>query len=373
MSTSRPNRRSSKPRSSFDYQRFLARRERLVNSAFVFFVTWFAIFIVVFIGSPWWELIARFQDITLWGNLTVARVLPLGAWVLAFFAIGGPWMLRNLHRPPQLLLLLRDFQSSTAAQLASSYVRRHGAAWGYWITLENADLRAIDSIGGEVETDPENENDPTEKPPIGAWWMTSSALGLASTTMLLLNHLESAPLRWMRRTSEDFGIIGTIAFGVIAITGICAIWLASTLIIRWVLLKVQRTIFLPKRINSEETFQRVLNAIFSRIRRRATTVTLGPLPVISVDDAWWKDAVLRCINEARLIVFIITARESAALTWEMNQVRHLFDPRRTLYIELDGDNLRLTDGNRNPIPGRASGSKEKRIEAAVHSMLVSAG
>ena len=75
----------------------------------------------------------------------------------------------------------------------------------------------------------------------------------------------------MRRVLDRFGLIGELAFGV------CAIWLASALTIRWVLLKVQRTAYLPARINSAETCQSVLDTIVSRVRHRATTLTLGPL------------------------------------------------------------------------------------------------
>ncbi len=328
---------------------------------------------VVGIGSQWWAPLARLKGATIWGDLTVDRLLALGALVSVVVCIGGPWLIRNLRRPPQLFILLRDFQSSAAAQLASRYVRQHGAAWGYWLTLENADLQATDSVSGEAEIDPDDEKDRNKKPPVGAWWITSLVLGLVSTTVLLLSYLDSAPLQWMRRTSEHFGLIGDLGFGVVSIAGICTVWLATALSIRWVLLKVQRSAVLPERINSAETCQRVLDMIVSRVRRRATTLTLGPLPVISVGDAWWEDAVLRCIAEARLVVFIITARESTALNWEMDQVRQLFDPRRTLYIELSGDDLCLTDGTGDPIPGTSLGPEEDRIEAAVRRMLVGDG
>lgn len=325
---------------------------------------------MVNIGSGWWAPLAILRETPIWGNLTVDRLLALGALVSIIVTIAGPWLIRNLHRPPQIFILLRDFQSSDATQLASSYVRHHGAAWGYWLTLENADLQAVEGVSGEAEIDPDNENDRNEKPPVGAWWFTSLALGLVSTTVLLLSHLDSAPLRWMRETLDHLGLIGDLVGGVISIAGIGTVWLATTLIIRWVLIKVQRTAVLPGRINSVETFQRVFDTIIFRVRRRATTLTLGPLPIISVDDTWWKDAVLRSIAEARLVVFMTTARDSEALNWEMDQVGQLFDSHRTLYIKLSGDDLHLTDGNGDPIPGTSLGQKEERIEAAVSSMLL---
>lgn len=365
----------SGPDSSFDYQRFVARRERLANVTLALCVAWWATLMVVGMGSRWWVPMARLKDTALWGDLTVDRLLAYGAIASVVVVTGGPWLVRNLRRPPQLFLLLRDFQSSAAAELATAYVRNHGAAWGYWLTLENADLRAVDSVGGEVETDPDpdDENDRNEKLPVGAWWATSIALGLVSTTMLLLYYLDSAPLQWMRRTADHFGSIGELAFVLGAIVGICGIWFATALTIRWVLLKVQRTAVLPGRINSEETCQRVLDIIVSRVRRRATTLTLGPLPVISVSDGSWKAAVLRCIAEARLVVFIITARETEALKWEMDQVRDRFDPRRTLYIELGGEDLCITDGTGEPIADTSLGGEEDRIEAAVGRMLVGDG
>ena len=131
----------------------MARRERLANKTWVFFGVWWAILMAVGIGSRWWAPMAGLKDTTLWGFLTVDRLLALGAFVSVAVAIGGRWLVRNLRRPPQLFILLRDFQSSTAATLASSYVQRHGAAWGYWLTLENADLRAGDSVGGDAETE----------------------------------------------------------------------------------------------------------------------------------------------------------------------------------------------------------------------------
>jgi hypothetical protein len=200
---------------------------------------------------------------------------------------------RNLHRPPQLFILLRDFQSRVAAQLAISYVQRRGAAWGYWLTLENADLRAVDSVGGEAETDPDDENDRDEKPPVGTWWLTSLVLGLVLTIMLVLSLLDATPLHWIRRTSDLFGMLGELTSRIVILVAVGAILFIAALIIRWVLLKVQRAAFLPKRINSAESCQHVLDMIVSRVRRRATTLTLGPLPVISVDNAWWQDAVIK--------------------------------------------------------------------------------
>lgn len=328
---------------------------------------------VVGIGSSWWEPLSLLKDTIIWGNMTVDHLLALGAFVSIIVAIGGPWLVRNLHRPPQLFILLRDFQSNDASQLASSYVQRHGSAWGYWLTLESADLQAADGVSGEVEIHHNNEYDRNEKPPVGAWWFTSIATGLFSTTVLLISNIDSAPLIWMRKKLDQFELIGDLIGGVVSIAIIVIVWLATTLIIRWVLIKVQRTVVLPGQINSVETFQSVFDAIVSRVRRRATTLTLGPLPIISVDDAWWKDAVLRGIAEAHLVVFMITVRDSAALNWEMDQVRNLFDPHRTLYIKLYGDDLKLTDGNGEPIPGTSFGLKEERIEAAVSSMLVGVG
>lgn len=117
----------------------------------------------------------------------------------------------------------------------------------------------------------------------------------------------------------------------------------------------------------------MLDTIISRVRRRATTLTLGPLPVVSVDDAWWKAAVGRCIAEARLVVFIVAGRESAPLKWEIDHVRQRFDPRRTLFIELGGDGIRLRDGNGYPQRGPAFTRDEDRIDAAVRGMLLEDG
>lgn len=371
--SSEPDSRSSRLSSSFDYRRFLARRQQLSNVIWGFCAAWWATLFLVGIGARWWEPLERLKYTVIWDDLTVDRLLALGAWVSVAVAIGGPWLVRNLRRPPQLFILLRDFQSRDAAQLASRYVRSHGAEWGYWLTLENADLQAADSVSGDAEMDPDDDGDRNQKLPVGAWQFTSLALGLIATTVLLLSNLDSALLRWMRGMADHFGLIGKLVLGIVILIGMVTVWLAITLIINWLLVKVQRTAVLPGQINSLETFQKVLDTIVSRVRRRATTLTLGPLPVISVGDRWWKDAVLRSIAEARLVVFLTTERYSDALNWEMDQVRQLFDPHRTLYIKLFGNDLQLTNGNGDPIPGTSSGLMEERIETAVSSMLLGDG
>ena len=358
----------------FDYQRFVTRRERLRSVTFGFIAAWWVALFVVGIGSSWSESMARLRCATVWDGLTVDHLLATGAWVSVAVALGGPWLVRNMYRPPQLFVVLRDFQSSAAAELATRYVRRRGARWGYWLTLENVDLRAADSVGGEVETDPEDERDTKEKPPVGSWWAVSFGLGLVLTTVFVLCNLDSAPLRWMRKTSDDLGAIGGLAFGVVGIVGICVLWFATTVTIRWVLLAVQRAVVLPGRVDSAEACRRVLDTIVSRVRRRATTLTLGPLPVVSVDDDWWRAAVERCIAEASLVVFILAGRESASLKWEIDHVRERFDPRRTLFIELGGGRPSCSGtGPATHNPATSFARDEERIDAAVRSMLFGDG
>ncbi len=355
---------------SFDYRRFLRRRERLVNAVFVMCAAWWVMLMGVGIGARWWEPMARFKDTALWGIWTVDRVLAVGALVSAGIAVLGPWLVRHVRRPPQLILLLRDFQSREAARLAHAYVQRFGAAWGYWITLENVDFRAVDSLGGEAEV--EADDGRKDQPPVGGWWFTSLAVGLVVTATLVLTHLDAAPLRWLRATSRSFGALGELVLGIGLIVVICATWFVVTVLIRSVLVTIQRRAFLPGRIDSDAAFASVLDTILARIRRRATTLTLGPLPVISVDDAWWQAAVLRCLAEARLVVFVVAERESEALAWEMDQVRQRCDPDRTLYIRLDGGALELTDGNGRALAGQSDEGAEGRVEDAVRQLLVNA-
>ena len=182
-------------RKRFDYKQFVNRRERLRNfTVGLAIALWIALF-VVGIGSSWSESVVRLKNTTILFGLTVDRLLATGALISVAVAIGGAWLVRNMHRPPQLFAVLRDFQNRAAAQLAMRYVRRRGARWGYWLTLENADLRAANSVGGEVEIEPEDESKMNEELPVGSWWILSLGLALTLTTMLLLLHLDSALLQ----------------------------------------------------------------------------------------------------------------------------------------------------------------------------------
>lgn len=355
---------------SFDYRGWIARRDRIVFAALIVCVGWWGALMVVGLGARWWAPLALFKDIRLWGPWTVDRVLALGALLSALIAIGGPWLLRHVRRPPQLIVLLRDFQSRDAARLAAGYVRRHGSAWGYWITLENADFRAAESLGGEAEM--VDDRDRGDAPPVGSWWGTSLVLGLVVTSMLTLAHLDSALLRWMRTTSRAWGGLGELMLGIGLIVSLCLVWFFMAAVIRWAFVTIQRRVFLPRRIDSAERLDQVIGTILRRIQRRASPLTLGPLPVISVADPFWQAAVLRCLDEARLVVFVIAARESEALAWEMAQVRQRIDPARTLAVRVTGAGIALSDGQGRPIPVLSGVDHEEAIDHAVRDLLTTA-
>ena len=115
--------------------------------------------------------------------------------------------------------------------------------------------------------------------------VVSFGLSLVGTTVLLLRYLNSAPLEWARQLAGDLGAIGDLLFPVFVIVVYGALVLVVAAIIRWLLLTVQRALVSPARINSAESCARVLDTIVARVRHRATTLTLGPMPVIAVDDA----------------------------------------------------------------------------------------
>ena len=177
----------------------------------------------------------------------------------------------------------------------------------------------------------------------------------------------------MRQTSDDLGAFGDLMFAIVIIAGFGVVVVATAGPIRWAILTAQRAVVLPGRIDFEEACRRVLDAIVSRVRRRATTLTLSPLPVVSVDDAWWKAAVERSIAEASLVIFILAGRESAPLQWEIDRARQRFDPHRTLSIELGGEVLSLRDGTGRPLPSPSPAEDDERIDAAARSMLFENG
>lgn len=326
---------------------------------------------IVGIGARWWAPVAGFKETVAWGIWTVDRLLAVGAIVTALLAMAGPWLMRHARRPPQLIVLLRDFQCREVAQLAAEYVPRYGAAWGYWVTLENADFLAKDSLGGDAEV----VDDPARRdvPPVGGWWGTSLLLGLVVVSMTVLGHLDSALLVWMRTFAHDWGGVGELVFGVLLIGMICVAWLLATLLVRWAIVAIQRATLLPPRIETADQLALVMDTLLQRVRRRASTLTLGPLPVISVSDALWQEAVLRCLHEARLVVFVIAARESPALDWEFEQVKRRVESAQTLFIRLAPSGVTLSDGAGTPIAIDAGADRLEAIDEAVRNLLMADG
>lgn len=341
----------------------------MAGLTFAVCVLWWLVLLVVGVGSQWWAPLAQLKASAVWGGWTVDRILASGALATVIIAIVGPWLMRHGRRPPQLILLLRDFQSRDVAQLAAEYVRRHGAAWGYWVTLENADFRAAQSLGGDAEV--VDDGGRGEPPPVGAWWATSLFLGLVFTAILVLAQLDSALMVWMRETARALGEAGEWLSGVGLIVVLGLVWYVFARLIRWLIVTIQRAALLPPRIETADLLALVMETLLERIRRRASTLTLGPLPVISVTDAFWQDAVLRCVHEARMVVFVIAARESTALDWEFAQVRRLMPPERTLFVRLTPGGMALSNGAGEPLDVVDGRDRFEAIDAAVRAMLTS--
>ncbi|WP_227816576.1 hypothetical protein [Nitrogeniibacter aestuarii] len=352
----------------FDYLRFLARRDGLANLTLLVCALWWLALLVIGIGAQWWAPLASLKEVHLWGPWTVDRLLAAGALATALLAVAGPWLMRHSRRPPQLMVLLRDFQSRDVAELAAEYVRRRGAAWGYWVTLENADFRAKESLGGDAEVMDDAAHGGA--PPVGGWWGTSLFLGLVLISLFLLGQLDASWLAWLRELARSWGSVGDLVFPIVLIAGICLAWFVAALLIRWLIVSIQRALLLPRRIESADQLELVMETLLERVRRRASTLTLGPLPVISVADAFWQEAVLRCLREARLVVFVLSARESEALDWEFAQVRRLVAPDRTLFIRLAPSGMALSDGAGEPIAVLAEADRIDALDEAVRNMLM---
>ncbi len=331
-------------RPHFDYQTFEDRRERLANLVLFMGLAWLAILFGIALASDWFASIEQLKNTVLWGQVTVDRVLAVGAWGFVVVGIGGGWVIRNVLRPPQLFVVLRDFQSAEATELAMAYVRQHGATWGYWLTLENADLQAKHSLGGESEISNHDKDGDNKSLSVGSWILVSGIISLALITFFLLRYLNSAPLVWARQVAADYGALGKFAFPLIALGLICVVLIVLFLLVRWLLLTVQRALVLPSRIDSDLSCEQVLNTIIARARRRASTLTLAPMPVIAVDDPWWKSAVERGIESASLVIFFLAGRTSDALKWEIDHVREHVDPGRTVFVTLDEDSVQISDG-----------------------------
>ena len=353
----------------FDYPQFEARRDRLANLVLGAALAWFVILFAIGLGSDWSPALENFKETRVWGRWTVDNVLAMGAWGFVALGVGGWWAVRHMRRPPQLFVILRDFQSPGAAKLASDYVRSHGSKWGYWVTLENAQIAAADSLGGEMEmAEPAHERREDDLP-LGSWTVVSLGSAFVLTTMLLLRNLDSPALEALRAWAGALGFIGRIGFPILTIGVYCIVVLVVAGVIRLLLLAVQRAFLLPGRITSAEARERVLGTILARIRRRATTLTLSPMPVIAVDDAWWKDAVKRSVAEARMVIFFLAGRSSEALDWEIDHVAKHIDPVATLFVKQTGDDIAISDGTgavrlRGP-PDQAGGL----IDAAVRDVL----
>lgn len=353
----------------FDYPQFQARRDRLANLVLGAGLAWFVILFAIALGSDWSPALERFKQTRIWGGWTVDNALAIGALGFVALGVGGWWAMRHLRRPPQLFVILRDFQSPGAAALASDYVRSHGSKWGYWVTLENAQITAADSLGGEMEmAEPEQESREDDLP-LGSWTVVSLGSALVLATMLLLQNLDSPWLEALRGWAGDLGFLGSVGFPVLILGVFCLAVLALAGLIRWLLLTVQRAFLLPGRITSLKARERVLETILTRVRRRATTLTLSPMPVIAVEDAWWKDAVERSVAEARLVIFFLAERTSDALDWEIAHVSKTMDPASTLFVKQTGDGIVLSDGTGADRPRVPPDQATGLIDAAVRDVL----
>ncbi len=353
----------------FDYQKFEAWRERLANIALFTGLAWLAILFAISLASDWFASIERLKNTVLWGQVTVDRILAIGALVFAAISIGGGWVIRNFTRPPQLFVVLRDFQSPQATELAMEYVRQYGANWGYWLTLENADLQAKHSLGGDSEISETGGDGDEYNMPVGSWIMVSFVVSLALVAYTLWQYPNAPPLEWARALAADYGAVGKFALWPVAFGAICAVLMVLFLLVRWLLITVQRAVALPSRIDSDLTCERVLNTVIARARRRASTLTLAPMPVIAVDDPWWKSAVERGIESASLVIFFLAGRTSDALKWEIDHVRKHVDPGRTVFVRLNAEGAQISDGAGRSDVNAPLAAADKHIDAVVRKCL----